>query len=201
MFCHKKVIAVYSGSFNPFHYGHLDIIRDLYETPSIDKVLVVVSPKNPGKSESVYIQSPSDRFLAVKSVIDSEGMTDKVEVSDIEFTRTQPIYTVETLREIRTLYPDDIIFYVAGADSLEKIQRWKNAKELLCDFSLMVFPRSGYDLPEIIKATEEKYPGAQILPMMKMPREISSTEIRRRIEAGEDYSELTPVKVDNGREN
>ena len=189
------VIAVFSGSFNPFHYGHLDIIQELYGMAEIDKVLVVVSPKNPGKSESVYIQSPSDRFLAVKGVIDSLGMADKIEVSDIEFTRTQPIYTVETLREIRTLWPGDKIIYVSGADCLEKIQRWRNAKELLEDFGLLVFPRSGYNLGEIIRLAKEKYPGAKITEMTKEPREISSTEIRRRFQNGEDYSGLTPIKL------
>ncbi len=194
------VIAVFSGSFNPFHYGHLDIIQELYDTAEIDKVLVVVSPKNPGKSESVYIQSPSDRFLAVKGVIDSMGMADKVEVSDIEFTREQPIYTVETLKQIRTFYPDDKIIYVSGADCLEKIQRWRNAKELLEDFGLLVFPRAGYNLPEIIDRAKEKYPDAKITAMTKEPREVSSTEIRRRFQASEEYDRLTPVKL-NGRED
>ena len=122
-------------------------------------------------------------------------MADKIEFSDIEFTRTQPIYTVETLREIRTLYPGDKIVYVSGADCLEKIQRWRNAKELLEDFGLLVFPRSGYNLGEIIGMAKEKYPDAKIIEMTKEPREISSTEIRRRFQAGEDYSGLTPVKL------
>jgi len=188
----KKLLAVYSGSFNPFHYGHLDILQALQETTWIDKVLVVVSPKNPAKSESVYIQSASDRLEAVKGVIEENELT-KCEASDIEFSRTPPIYTVETLRQIQTLYPDYDIRYVCGADCLDKIQRWRNAQELICDIGMIVFPRDGYDLGTIVNQVLSKWKNAKILVSTITPREISSTEIRRRLKNKEDYFDLTPV--------
>lgn len=189
------MIVVYSGSFNPFHYGHLDIIRSLVGKDWVDKVIVVVSPKNPGKSESVYIQSPQDRLMAVREVVERFGLSDKVEVSDIEFSRPQPIYTVPTLQEIQTLYPNAEVRYVCGADCLDKITKWRNAKTLVEDIGIIVFPRIGYDLLEISKLAMSKYPKGKIDFIWDMPREISSTEIRRRIKEGEDYSELSPVKV------
>lgn len=192
----KSTIVVYSGSFNPFHYGHLDILQTLDSLPWVDKVLVVVSPQNPGKSPSIYIQTPTERLEAVKKVISDYGL-EKCEASDIEFSRTPPIYTVETLNQIKALYPDDDILYVSGADCLEKIRRWRNARELLVNIGMLVFPRAGYNLLEIAGRTYEKYPEAKIITMPDdyMPREISSTEIRRRRDAGEDYSDLTPVKL------
>ena len=189
------MIVVYSGSFNPFHYGHLDIIKSLYSKDWVEKVIVVVSPKNPGKSESVYIQSPQDRLMAVREVVEREGLADKVEVSDIEFSRPQPIYTVPTLQEIQTLYPDSEVRYVCGADCLDKITRWRNAKTLVEDIGIIVFPRSGYDLVDIVETAATKYPKAKIGWVYDLPREVSSTEIRRRIKEGEDYSGLTPVKL------
>jgi nicotinate-nucleotide adenylyltransferase len=185
-------IAVYSGSFNPFHLGHLDIIKTLAGLDWIGKVIVVVSPKNPGKSESVYISSPQDRLMAVKNAVEREGLTGKVEVSDIEFSRPQPIYTVPTLREIQTLYPDDQVLYVCGADCLEKIGRWRNGSEMVEDIGVIVFPRVGYDLEKIVAETLIKYPEAKIIRLSDAPREISSTEIRRRMENGEDYKDLVP---------
>lgn len=187
-------IAVYSGSFNPFHYGHLDILQTLNSLPPIEKVLVVVSPKNPAKKENVYIQSPTERLEAVRKVISDYGLS-KCEVSDIEFSRIPPIYTVETLRQIQALYPSDEVIYVSGADCLDKIQRWRNARELLENIGIVVFPRAGYNLQEITIEAKKKYPGARIcqVPDKYMPREISSTEIRRRRDLGEDYSDLTPI--------
>lgn len=186
------MIVVYSGSFNPFHLGHLDIIKALYSKDWVEKVIVVVSPKNPGKPESVYIQSPQDRLMAVKEAVEREGLGDKVEVSDIEFSRPQPIYTVPTIREIQTLYPNAEVRYVCGADCLDKITKWRNAKDLVEDIGIIVFPRVGYDLLDIVEAAGKKYPKAKIDWVYDLPREISSTEIRRRMENGEDYSDLVP---------
>lgn len=190
----KKVLVVYSGSFNPFHYGHLDILQTLQNTVWIDKVLVVVSPKNPSKPESMYIQSAAERLGVVKKIIEDYGLT-KCEASDIEFSRSYPIYTVETLRQIQAQWPDYDIRYVAGADCLEKIQRWRNAPELICDIGMIVFPRDGYDLGEIVNQVLSRWENAKILVSTTTPREISSTEIRRRLKNKEDYFDLTPIRI------
>jgi nicotinate-nucleotide adenylyltransferase len=151
--------------------------------------LVVISPKNPWKSEGVYIQTPTERLEAVRKVILDYSLDDKCEASDIEFSRSQPIYTVDTLRQIQALYPGEEIRYVCGADCLDEIMRWKEGRVIIEDIGMIVFPRSGYDLEEVLK----KYPKAKIIASTKMPREISSTEIRRRFEEKEDYFDLTPV--------
>ena len=169
------MIAVYGGSFNPIHQGHIDIIKYLDSTPWIDKVLVVVSPKNPRKQESTYIQSPTERLEAVRKEL--EGMK-KCEASDIEFSRKQPIFTVDTLREIQTLYPDSEIRFVCGADCLEDMVWWERKEEILMDFGLIVFPRVGYDLNLTIPKLLEEYPGAKILVATYIPTEISSSKIR-----------------------
>ena len=191
----KPILAVYSGSFNPFHLGHLDIIQELHRTPWISKILVVVSPQNPGKSPSIYIQTPEERLEAVQNAVWKYKLDDKVIVSDIEFTRTPPIWTVDTLRAIRAKYPDYKVVYVSGIDCLDKIRRWRNGEEILCDFGMIVFPREGYDSETIIENTYKKHPKATLWVMSKVPMEVSSTEIRRRMKAGEDYSSLVPEKL------
>ena len=191
----KPTLAVYSGSFNPFHLGHLDIIQELHRTPWISKILVVVSPQNPGKSPSVYIQSPQERLEAVQKAVLKYKLDDKVEVSDIEFTRTPPIWTIDTLRAIRAKYPDYHVIYVSGMDCLAKIQKWRNGGEILCDFGLVVFNREGYDNDGILASAYKKYPDNKIFNIPVAPREISSTEIRRRMADGEDYSDLVPEEL------
>lgn len=186
-------IAVYSGSFNPLHYGHIDILQGLYETVGIDKVIVVVSPKNPSKPESLYLQTPIERLEAVKSVIESNGWGDKIEASDIEFSRIPPIYTIDTLQDIQRLYPDAELWYVCGSDNLRKIMRWRNAKAML--ERIIVFERPGYDMSAIASEALKKFPESKICQMSMKPREISSTEIRDLYNSGQDYSHLTPIKI------
>lgn len=188
-------MVVYSGSFNPFHLGHLEIIQELHKLPWISKILVVVSPQNPGKSPSVYIQTPMERLEAVQNAVWKYKLDDKVEVSDIEFSREPPIYTIDTLRAIRAKYSDYNIKYVSGIDCLDKIRKWRRGEEILCDIGMIVFPRAGYDSDKIIEETYKKYPKASLVVMPKAPKEISSTEIRRRMQAGEDYSDLVPEKL------
>jgi nicotinate-nucleotide adenylyltransferase len=191
----KPILAVYSGSFNPFHLGHLDIIQELHKNPWVSKIMVVVSPQNPGKSPSIYIQTPTERLEAVQDAVWKYKLSDKVIVSDIEFSRTPPIWTVDTLREIRAKYPDYKVVYVSGIDCLDKIRRWRNGEEILCDFGMIVFPREGYDTGKIINDTYKKHPKAILMLAVKAPMEVSSTEIRRRMTAGEDYSSLVPEKL------
>ena len=191
----KPILAVYSGSFNPFHLGHLDIIKELHRAPWISKILVVVSPQNPGKSPSIYIQTPQERLDAVQEAVWKYKLDDKVEVSDIEFTRTPPVWTIDTLRTIRAKYPDYKVIYVSGMDCLAKIQKWRNGEEILCDFGMVVFYRDGCDNEGILASAYKKYKDNKIFPIEDAPREISSTEIRRRMTAGEDYSDLVPEKL------
>jgi nicotinate-nucleotide adenylyltransferase len=191
----KPTLAVYSGSFNPLHLGHLDIIKELHRTPWISKVIVVVSPQNPGKSPSVYIQTPQERLDAVQEAIWKYKLDDKVEVSDIEFSRKPPIWTIDTLRAIRDKYPEYKVIYVSGMDCLAKIQKWRNGEEILCDFGMVVFYRDGYDNEGILASAYKKYKDNKIFAIEDAPREISSTEIRRRMDAGEDYSDLVPEKL------
>ena len=177
-------IAVYSGSFNPFHIGHYRIIENLASRSDIDLVVVVVSPKNPSKPESYYIQTPEERF---KTVQDQCKNLPKVKVSDLEFHREPPCYTIDTLREIQSTYPEAEIWYSCGADTLEKIGRWRSGKLYFSEFGVLVSPRAGYNLPQIIEEIRKKREGEETkIEVLDIPENrdvpISSTEIRKKKE-------------------
>lgn len=174
-------IAVYSGSFNPFHEGHYRIIEKLNSLQDIEKVIVVVSPKNPSKPESYYIYTPEERFKMVK---DACKDLEKVEVSDMEFHRTPPCYTIDTLNQIQEQYPNSEIWYSCGADTLEKVGRWRNGKAYFTQYGILVSPRSGYNLSNIIKDIKERRGSDIKVSILDIPENrdipISSTEIRER---------------------
>ena len=93
--------AVYSGSFNPLHIGHLAIIRHLIEEAGFDCVHLIVSPKNPLK-DGISADTGRDRFnAAITAVNRHPDLKSKVKVDDIELTMPEPHYTIRTLDALR----------------------------------------------------------------------------------------------------
>lgn len=176
--------ALYFGSFNPIHYGHVAIAEFLANEGSINEVILVVSPKNPIKDAS-ELENPHTRFERVKSEIEkvlrqrNDNFIAKITVSDIEFHLPKPLYTINTLREIQNLHPKNEYILVVGEDNIGILEKWYKWEELLKEFELWVYPRPGYDF-------KKKCAAYAALPWVKSIRflneapvnDISSTELR-----------------------
>ena len=186
-------IAVYSGSFNPLHIGHLAIIRHMLEEADFDRVYLIVSPKNPLK-DSISSASAHDRYLAAVNAVNrhfAETAAHKhprVMVDDIELTMPEPHYSIRTLDALKEREPENTFTFVMGADSLNDIRRWKDYTRILKEFGTAVFPRKGYDL-ELIKTDLLKEDSSYKITLLKAEMvDISSTTIRETIASGEDPS-------------
>ena len=179
-------VAVYPGSFNPLHIGHLAIMRILTEEMDFDMVYLVVSPQNPFKGEEM-LQSGQERFeAAVKAVARYPGL--KVKVDDIELHMPAPQYTIRTLDALAAREPENRFTLVIGADNLEAILRWKDPERILAEYGVAVYPRKGFDM-EAIKAgllekAAEKGLEFRIKTVDAPIVEISSSEIRQAISEG-----------------
>ncbi len=168
-------IAVYSGSFDPLHEGHLAILARLNE--AYDKVLLVISPQNPFKG-SDKADNATKRLNDAREIIARHRELDKVEVSDIEFTLSAPQYTYRTLGVLQKMYPSDSLTLIMGADNLNCLSRWRNYKEILLNYGVDVFPRRGFDMTADRDALLRENPLYRIR-LSDMPLvNISSTEIR-----------------------
>lgn len=170
-------IAVYAGSFNPFHEGHAAIVRRCSE--NFDKVLVVVSPENPFKKGNAA--SGETRLAAVRDVVEKfkeETGRRNVEVSNIEYHLNPPLYTINTLRALRHQYPTAVITFIMGADCLAQLNRWSEYKPLLLEFGIAVFPRLGYDYMELSQALLAENPSYKIALVDAPLVNISSSQIR-----------------------
>lgn len=181
-------VAVYSGSFNPLHIGHLAIIKHMLEVADFDMVYLIVSPKNPLK-DSISSDSARDRFNAAVEAVNRHFSPDSgVKVDDIELTMPEPHYTIRTLDALREREPENNFTFVMGADSLGDIRRWRDYTRILKEFGVAVFPRKGYDL-ETIKADLLKEDPAYKITLLKAEMvDISSTTIREAIASGDDPS-------------
>lgn len=190
-------IAVYSGSFNPLHIGHLAIIRHMIEEAGFDMVYLIVSPKNPLKN-GISASTGLDRYNAAVEAVNrhfafgasaSETRAiGKVMVDDIELNMPAPHYTVRTLNALKEREPQNTFTFVMGADNLADIRRWREYQTILKDFGVAVFPRIGHDLTQIKQDLLNEDPAYKIQILEAELVNISSTQIRESIANGNDPS-------------
>ena len=180
-------IAVYSGSFNPLHIGHLAIIRHMTEVEGFDFLYLIVSPKNPLK-DTISSASGQERYdAAVKALARHPYLNAKVD--DIELNMPEPHYTIRTLDALREREPENKFTLIIGADNLACIRSWRDYKRILREYGVCVFPRTGFDLSAIKSDLTEEDPSYRITVSEAEMVDISSTIIRKAIASGEEVSD------------
>lgn len=183
-------IAVYSGSFNPLHIGHLTIIRYMIEEAGFDMVYLIVSPKNPLKDGISSASGPERYHAAVEAVRRYPELSGKVKVDDIELSMPEPHYSIRTLDALLKREPSSHFTIIMGADNLADIRRWRDYSRILKEFGTAVYPRKGFDLTEIKQDLLNEDPAYKIMVMDAPMIDISSTYIREAAARGEDISDL-----------
>lgn len=174
--------ALFFGSFNPIHFGHLNIARYLLEQCDIEQVRLIVSPKNPLKDASI-IADPALRLAQTRKEVSelplSEELKAKIYVSDVEFHLTPPLYTINTLRHIRGAEPDNEHILIIGGDNIRIIERWYRWEQILQEFEVWVYPRGGVDDSELCRQYDSLPQTKKVRYLSNAPLyNISSTEIR-----------------------
>lgn len=190
-------IAVYSGSFNPLHIGHLAIMKHLIEVAGFEMVYLIVSPKNPLK-DTISSNSARDRYNAAIEAVSrhfgpqgsSPSGAGTVKVDDIELTMPEPHYSIRTLNSLKEREPENDFTLVMGSDNLACIRHWKDYKSILNDFGVAVFPRKGYDISKIKQDLLNENPAFRIRLLEAPLVTVSSSEIRLALSRGEDISHI-----------
>lgn len=169
-------IAVYSGSFNPLHKGHLAIMEYISADTAFDALYLVVSPQNPLK-EGMRQPSGEERFRAAVEAVGSRPEL-RVKVDDIELGMEPPHYTIRTLDALKNREPGNEFTLVIGADNLENMRLWRDYRRILCEYGVVVFPRRGVDLPLVREDLLKECPDFRIRLADAPMVDISSTQIR-----------------------
>ena len=185
-------IAIFGGSFNPIHLGHIKLVKTAIETADLDKVLLIPTGITPHKSNS-EMMSAKDRLEMCKIASLSY---DNIEVSSIEIEREGKSYTYQTLNSLKEIYPNDEFFIIMGSDMYLSLHTWKNAKLFLNNLNVVTDLRNSADIMEIEKQCEllKKY-GAKSYIINHSVMDVSSTEIRERLKNNFDVSEFLDSKV------
>ena len=179
-------IAIYSGSFNPLHIGHLAIMKHMTEVAGFDYVYLIVSPKNPLK-EGISSATGQERYDAAVQAVRRHPEL-KVWVDDIELQMPEPHYTIRTLDALVQREPDNSFTLVIGADNLACIRSWRDYRRILKEYGVAVFPRTGFNLEDIKSnlLTEDKDYKITLLNAEMV--DMSSPTIREALASGQDAS-------------
>jgi len=181
-------MGILGGTFDPPHFGHLVLAQELAEKLKLDKVLFIPSAVPPHKTGN-NISSFKHRFDMTKRAISGNKL---FSISDIELKREGPSYTVDTIKQLKRIYPQTQLFLLTGSDILEEILSWKDPQEIYELAKVVIGLRPGFDK---IDQTNEFGKRSQIIEITSL--DISSTSIRHKMEMGESIRYLVPTEVEH----
>lgn len=157
----------------------------MLEKEDLQKILLVVSPRNPFKRQSELMNDDLRLTLARLAVEDTPG----IEVSDVEMQLPRPSYTINTILKLKQMYSDKDFVLIMGADNIGRFDHWKDYGRILSETAgIIAFRRPGYE------NANSPFPQIRIVdnPLM----DVSSTEIRRKLRDGVQVSGLVCPKVE-----
>lgn len=188
-----KRIGIMGGTFNPIHFGHLILAQYALEEYSLDKIWFMPSKRPPHKPEDTVIPDFNRREMTELAIAGNSDF----ELSDIELKREGSTYTVDTLKQIKTDYPDNHFYFIIGGDSLFQIEFWKDTGTIFSLVEILAASRyhmSEQMLREQILRLNDIYHG-RIMPISVPAIDISSKMIRERIKNGKSIQYLLPEPV------
>jgi nicotinate-nucleotide adenylyltransferase len=173
-------LALYGGSFDPVHFGHLTLARDALEELALERVIFIPAGLSPHKLASVPASAALRREMLAAAIADEPGF----DLDDSELNAAGPSFTIDTVERVRAAYPDAQLFYLIGADNLRELHTWRRIEDLRRLVEFVVLGRG------------DAHPQAAI-SFRTLPRriDISATEIRQRVARGQSIRYLVPEPV------
>jgi nicotinate-nucleotide adenylyltransferase len=177
------------GSFNPIHYAHLRCAVTAMALKAFDRVLLIPSAQPPHKAAAVDLASAEDRLAMCRAAVEGDP---RFAVDDLELRRTGPSYTFDTARELKQRgWPT--VSWMIGADQLLSLPSWHLADELIREVNFVIVARPGWSLDWSTLPPAYQFLKSNVVEAPLI--DISATDIRRRVKAGESIDGLTPPAV------
>ncbi len=189
-------LAIMGGTFDPIHIGHLVTAEEVRHEFDIDEVLFIPTGHPPHKS-SINMTTSEHRYLMA---VLATAANPSFKVSKLEINREGVTYTIDTIKELKKMYGDEVkLYFITGADAIHKILTWKDSGELLQICEFVAVTRPGYNKEELLHQIEElKRKYETNIHFLEVPAlAISSSDIRRRIEGQKTIKYLVPQEVEN----
>lgn len=190
-----KKIALLGGSYDPCHFGHINLALDAKEQMDLDSVILVPAKIQPFKQNKEVI-APRHRYNMTKLAIENyKGLF----VSDIELNRSGVSYTYQTMDDMKSMLGESTkLYFLCGIDTFIGMKTWKNADILFKNSNFIVGVRPGYKKEEFqkLKNEIERLYGTEINEINNRKLPISSTLVRKLLIDGDNVSNLIPEAVE-----
>ncbi len=195
------MIGIYGGSFDPVHLGHLKTATSLKTELKLDHLFLLPCCEPVHKDELKY--SSKDRLKMLNLAVENFST---LEIDSREILRGGGSYMIDTLHELRQVYKDEPICLIIGMDSFIKIKTWKEWQEFSKLVHLVILQRQGFNLIDSSldsfltskEVDQLQLESNGLLYFSNCPKiNISSSDIRSRIDANQNLDDLLPKSVIN----
>ena len=210
----NKKIGLLGGTFDPVHNGHLAVADHVQKVLRLDAIWFIPAARPPhkaGHADSLDISSFAHRFAMLERAVAQKS---SFVVSDIEAKRSQPSFSIDTIKILLKLTDEQVDFsFIIGVDAFLEIDTWKLFAELPHLVNFIIISRPGYPPERVNRVISRNYPDFtfdqsdetwsapgckgkfRLLDMKPVP--VSSTEIREKVRKGEDISGMVPPPVED----
>ena len=178
-------IGIMGGTFDPIHHGHLVAASEVQNVFALDEVIFVPTWAQPFKKERKVSPAEHRYLMTVIATASNPRFT----VSRVDIDRGGTTYTIDTLHDLRKIYPDADFYFITGADALTQIVQWKDADLLFEIAHFIGVTRPGHVLDA------KKLPASSVSLLEVPAMAISSTDCRKRVERGKPVWYLVPDGV------
>jgi nicotinate-nucleotide adenylyltransferase len=189
----RQRIGILGGTFDPIHNGHLVTAETAREQFALERVIFMPTGIPPHKQKDRITDFWHRHLMLVLAVLDNPYFS----VSRLEYERGGVTYTVDTMRQLRQVYSeqDTDLYFITGVDTVMDVFGWRRPEELFSLCKFIAATRPGYD-GRIVKDVFGKY-YHNVIEFLEMPQmDISSSDIRRRVQKGKSIKYLVPDRVE-----
>jgi nicotinate-nucleotide adenylyltransferase len=187
-------VGIFGGSFDPFHSGHLTLIRSALSAGRLDHLVVIPAGSPPHKDSTRMTPAAHRYFMTAAALAGEPG----VSVSDAEMSREGPTYTIDTLRSLRGRFgPDATLYLVVGADIVFDIRSWRFPDQVFAESVLYLAMRPGFRRADVEARADELRVqfGARIEVFDADTPDVSATALREALRTGGDLRDRLPAPV------
>jgi len=188
-----KKIGILGGTFNPIHFGHLIIAEQALFEFGLDRVIIMPSGNSYLKKDMKMPEAAVRLEMARLAVSDNPSFS----VSDMEIRRGGNTYTADTIEELNSLYPDDALFFITGADALHEMKKWVTPERIFSGCTVITSVRNNESPDELYRDIEfyKEHFDAKIEVLHTTNIDISSSMIRELVGQGRSVRYYLPEAV------
>ncbi len=188
-----RKIGIVGGTFNPIHNVHLLLGEAAREQFGLDRIIYIPTGKSYLKQDE-DIPAGEMRYQMVKLAIDNNPY---FTCSRLEIDREGNTYTIDTINELKKMYPGDELYLILGGDTFKQIENWYKSEELFKNVIILAAVRDNMSIEDMDKQRSylhDKY-GADVRILQFRNIDLSSSDIRKRLLSGRSVRYMVPDSV------